>query len=66
MKPSPYLFSFIYFLIGTAFTYFAIEQNARTNSWDFFTILLIAMATFEFMVAIRYIRIARIIKKIQK
>lgn len=66
MRPSPYLFSFIYFLIGTAFTYFAVEQNARTSNWDFFTILLIAMATFEFMVAIRYIRIARMIKNIQK
>lgn len=66
MKPSPYLFSFIYMFIGVMFVYFAIEQNSRTNEWDLFTIALIAMATFEFMIALRYIRIARIIKKIKK
>jgi hypothetical protein len=60
MRTSPLNIAFFYFLMGTLFTYLAIE-SAHESIWNFSTIVLMVMATLDFGVALRmftfYLRI---------
>ncbi|WP_342429226.1 YdiK family protein [Neobacillus sp. FSL H8-0543] len=54
MKRSPLFSGFIYILLGSLFTYFAIEDVSQ-NGWGFFSYLLVILATFDFGSGIRII-----------
>jgi uncharacterized membrane protein HdeD (DUF308 family) len=56
----------VYVLLGSLFTYFAIENLSEDGGWGFFTILLILLATFDFGSGIRMILLHFHIKKQQK
>jgi hypothetical protein len=47
MRRSPLFSGFIYFILGSLFTYFAIH-DVRQNGWSFFSYLLVVLATFDF------------------
>lgn len=47
-------YGYLYFFIATIFVLFAIQQNNRTEGWDFFTILLMAVAAIDYMISFRY------------
>jgi len=47
MRRSPLLSGIIYFLLGSLFTYFAIN-DVSTNGWGLFSFLLVLLATFDF------------------
>jgi hypothetical protein len=51
---SPLVWGFIYLFMATSFVYFAIHQKGRTSDWDLFTIALMAIATYNFVIALRY------------
>lgn len=46
MRQSPLFSGIVYFLLGTLFTYFAI-QDVRDDGWGLFTYLLVLLATFD-------------------
>ncbi|MFC4559371.1 YdiK family protein [Virgibacillus kekensis] len=52
MRLSPKTMSLIYFLLGSVFTYMAV-QSAEDTVWNFMTILLAFFATIDFGVGIR-------------
>ncbi|KEF36854.1 protein of unknown function (DUF4305) [Schinkia azotoformans MEV2011] len=62
MRTSPYTMALIYGAMGALFTYLAI-QSAKETIWNFSTILLMMIATFDFSTAIRFILYRRMIKK---
>ncbi|EKN64464.1 YdiK family protein [Schinkia azotoformans] len=62
MRTSPYTMALIYGAMGALFTYLAI-QSAKETIWNFSTILLMMIATFDFSTAIRFILYKRMIKK---
>jgi hypothetical protein len=47
MRRSPLFSGFIYLLLGSLFTYFAID-HVQTNGWGFYAYLLVLLATFDF------------------
>ncbi|MCT8136596.1 YdiK family protein [Anaerobacillus sp. CMMVII] len=51
---SPLFWGTAYLLMGASFVFFAIQQRGRTGEWDLFTIALMAIATYDFVIAIRY------------
>lgn len=51
---SPRFWAFLYLFMGSGFIYFAIQQKSRSGVWDWFTIALIAIAAYDFMIAIKY------------
>lgn len=54
MKQSPIFSGIVYILLGSLFTYFAI-QNVNETGWGFFSYLLVALATFDFGSGIRMV-----------
>ncbi|MBU9713535.1 YdiK family protein [Evansella tamaricis] len=58
MSRSPRFYGYLYFLIASIFVYFAIQQNNRTEGWDIFTIILMAVAAIDYMIAFRYFALA--------
>lgn len=52
---SPRLWGYIYLFMGSTFVLFAIQQKTRIGGWDFFTIALMAIAAYDFMIAIKYL-----------
>jgi hypothetical protein len=54
MRRSPLFSGFIYLLLGSLFTYFAI-QDVQKNGWGFFSYLLVVLATFDFGSGLRII-----------
>jgi hypothetical protein len=46
---------YIYLFMGCSFIFLAIQQKARTGETDIFTIALMAIAAYDFMVAIKYL-----------
>ncbi|MDQ0202167.1 YdiK family protein [Neobacillus ginsengisoli] len=54
MRRSPLFSGFIYLLLGSLFTYFAI-QDVQKSGWSFFSYLLVVLATFDFGSGIRMI-----------
>lgn len=66
-RTSPFAMGIIYMLMGILFTYIAIGSASTSESiWNFTTILIIVVATFDFSVAIRMFALHMKIKKIQK
>ncbi|MEH7444026.1 YdiK family protein [Heyndrickxia sp. MSNUG] len=65
MKQSPLFSGIVYILLGSLFTYFAI-QNVSETGWGFFTYLLVMLATFDFGSGIRMILLHLKLKQIQK
>ena len=64
-RTSPFVMGIIYTLMGALFTYIAINSATETI-WNFSTILLALVATFDFGVAIRMFVLHSKIKKIAK
>lgn len=65
MRQSPLFSGIVYILLGSLFTYFAI-QNVNETGWGFFTYLLVLLATFDFGSGIRMILFHFKLKQIQK
>lgn len=65
MKQSPLVSGVIYILLGSLFTYFAIE-NVNEAGWGFFSYLLVMLATFDFGSGIRMILLHFKLKQLQK
>lgn len=64
MKQSPIFSGIVYILLGSLFTYFAI-QNVNETGWGFFSYLLVALATFDFGSGIRMVLFHFKLKNIQ-
>ena len=47
MRRSPLFSGIIYFLLGSLFTYFAIN-DVNSGGWGYFSFLLVLLATFDF------------------
>ncbi|MCL6587159.1 MAG: YdiK family protein [Anoxybacillus sp.] len=56
MNTSPLQTSFFYFLMGALFTYLATE-SAHDTIWNFSTVALMVMATLDFGMALRLVRL---------
>jgi len=65
MRTSPLFMAFLYFLMGAVFTYIAV-QSANETIWNFTTIILVIVATFDFAVAIRLLSLHSRIKNSKK
>jgi hypothetical protein len=65
MKRSPLFSGIVYILLGSLFTYFAI-QNVNESGWGLFSYLLVMLATFDFGSGIRMILFHFKLKQIQK
>lgn len=65
MKQSPLFSGIAYILLGSLFTYFAI-QNVNESGWGFFSYLLVALATFDFGSGIRMILFHFKLKQVHK
>ena len=64
MRTSPYTMALIYAAMGALFTYLAI-QSAEETIWNFSTILIMIIATFDFSTAIRFILFKKVMDKIK-
>ncbi|MRG87347.1 YdiK family protein [Salinibacillus xinjiangensis] len=56
MRASPLFMSALYLFMGVVFTYIA-TQSVEETIWNFTTIILVVVATFDFAVAIRLIKL---------
>ncbi|WP_153124597.1 YdiK family protein [Peribacillus tepidiphilus] len=64
-RQSPLTTGIIYFILGILFTVFAV-QNVSEDGWNFFSFLLIFLATLDFGSGIRMILLHFKIKAIHK
>ncbi|WP_374721779.1 YdiK family protein [Peribacillus tepidiphilus] len=64
-RQSPLTTGIIYFILGILFTVFAV-QNVSEDGWNFFSFLLIFLATIDFGSGIRMILLHFKIKAIHK
>ncbi|MEH7384543.1 YdiK family protein [Bacillus sp. JJ1521] len=62
-RTSPFVMGIFYTLLGAFFTYIAIT-NATQSVWNFSTVLLALIATFDFGMAIRMFVLHSKIKKV--
>jgi hypothetical protein len=62
MRQTPLGSGILYLLLGSLFTYFAI-QNVQEDGWGFFSYLLVILATFDLGAGIKVIAIHYKIKK---
>jgi len=44
---------YMYLFLGTLFLFFAIQSAQQTSGWDFFTVLLMAFAAIDYLIAFR-------------
>ncbi|UQD50870.1 DUF4305 domain-containing protein [Bacillus methanolicus] len=65
MRQSPLISGMFYIMLGTLFTFFAI-QNVNEAGWGFFTYLLVILATFDIGSGIRMIAFHFKIKNVNK
>ncbi|WP_332696808.1 YdiK family protein [Halalkalibacter lacteus] len=65
MRASPITMALLYFSIGVLLTFFAI-QNVSTSGWNFWSYLIVSFAAVDFMIAYRFYRLRKVIKKLQK
>lgn len=54
MSRNPKFLGYFYFIMASFFVFFAINQNNRTEGWDVFTILFMAVAAVDYMLAFRH------------
>ncbi|OIJ16217.1 hypothetical protein BKP35_04365 [Anaerobacillus arseniciselenatis] len=52
---SPRFWGYMYLFMGFSFVYLAIQQSSRSGTFDLFTIALMAIAAYDFMIGIRYL-----------
>ncbi|WP_108672165.1 YdiK family protein [Peribacillus acanthi] len=64
-RQSPLMTGLIYIILGILFTVFAV-QNVSTAGWNFFSFLLIILATIDFGSGFRMIMLHLKLKSIQK
>jgi len=64
-RTSPFIMGLIYFVMGVLFTVLAIGSVEETI-WNFSTVLLMLVATFDFGVSIRLFLLNNKIKKMIK
>jgi len=64
-RTSPLIMAFIYFVMGVLFTILAIG-SVEDTIWNFSTVLLMLVATFDFGVSIRLFLLNNKIKKMVK
>ncbi|WP_028401933.1 YdiK family protein [Ectobacillus panaciterrae] len=64
MRSSPLFMATLYFVLGSIFTYLAITSVEHTI-WNFYTLLLMLMATFDFGLALRLILVNFRLKRIK-
>ncbi|NSL53132.1 YdiK family protein [Calidifontibacillus erzurumensis] len=62
MKTTPFTMALIYGLMGALFTYLAIK-SVQDTIWNFYTILLMIIATFDFTTALRFLFYKKFIEK---
>lgn len=55
MRSSPLFSGIIYILLGCLFTFIAIQNLQREDTWGFFTYFLILIATFDLGTGLRMI-----------
>jgi len=65
MRTSPLNMGFFYFVMGSLFTYLAIE-SAHGDIWKFSTVILMIVATLDFAVSLRMFALHFKIKKMNK
>jgi hypothetical protein len=65
MRTSPLNMGLFYFLMGSLFTYLAIE-SAQGSIWKFSTVILMIISTLDFGVALRMLALHFKIKKLNK
>ncbi|HZH61649.1 MAG TPA: YdiK family protein [Metabacillus sp.] len=65
MRTSPLNMGFFYFVMGSLFTYLAIE-SAHGYIWKFSTVILMIVATLDFAVSLRMFALHFKIKKMNK
>lgn len=63
MRRSPLFMAALYLILGGIFTYLAVI-SVEDTIWNFYTLLLMVMATFDFGLAIRLILLHRQTKRI--
>lgn len=63
--PSPIFMASFYMLLGI-FLIFLASNHVGQNGWGAFSLLIVALAAYDFFVAIRLIRLRKTIKKMQK
>ncbi|KGX85067.1 YdiK family protein [Pontibacillus litoralis] len=65
MRTSPLAMAILYFIIGVIFTFSAVG-SVEDTVWNFITILLVSVATIDFVVSIRFFTLHFRIKNKQK
>lgn len=67
MRFSPTLMGFFYAGLGSIFTYLAV-QSARSDAdmWSFWTIVLMVLATVDFVYSIRFFLLRKKINQLKK
>lgn len=63
VRQTPLFSGIIYLLLGSLFTFFAIQDINEDGGWGVFTFLLVILATFDFGSGIRMILIHFQLKK---
>ncbi|PTL37658.1 YdiK family protein [Alkalicoccus saliphilus] len=58
MMRSPRFNGYLFFFVGTLFLMMAIQTAGQTSGWDILTIVLIAFAAFDYMLAFKFFGIA--------
>ena len=67
MKLSPTIMGFFYLGLGSLFTYLAIQSaSSEGEMWSFYTILLMVLATVDFVYAIRFFVLKKRITQLKK
>ncbi|WP_147803344.1 YdiK family protein [Alkalicoccus halolimnae] len=54
MSRSPRFNGYLFFFMGTLFFMLAIQSAGQTSGWDVLTILLVAFAAFDYMLAFKF------------
>jgi uncharacterized protein YacL len=62
---SPIFIATFYIILGLIITYLASNSVGR-NGWNFFSLLLVALAAYDFFMAIRFLMLRKTIKNMQK
>lgn len=65
MRRSPLFSGIIYVILGCLFTFIAIQNIQKEQTWGFFTYFLIIIATFDLGSGLRMIALHFKIKKLQ-
>ncbi|CAM4012367.1 YdiK family protein [Alkalicoccus chagannorensis] len=58
MSRSPRANGFLFLFMGTLFLILAIQSAGQTAGWDAITIILMAFAAFDFLLAFKFLSMA--------